>query len=140
MKAWIIAIILLLGAGLASYYLYLHRAPTESAAVAEANRGFAACAIPATPPPPADGATASKDQMLAARRVAAEFDSAITTYTQSLKSVEQRTRDGHEFSAAADMQQVAKLAVDKHNAAIERDQKVADQVNCEIRKFKARGN
>ena len=141
MKTWIIAVVLLLAAGAGGYYLYVRsQAPAESAIVAEANRNFAACTLPRTPSPAPDGATASKEQMLAARRGASEFDTAITAYTQCVKNVEQHLHDIHEFSATADMQQVAKLAVDKHNAAIERDQKVASQVNEEIRKFKARGN
>ncbi len=141
MKAWIIAIVLLLTAGAGSYYLYVRsRAPAQSAIVAEASRGFAACTNPTTPAPAPDGTTATKDQMLAARRTASAFDTAITAYTQCLDNVARGMRDRHEFSAAADMQQIARFAVEKHNAAIERDQNMADQVNEEIRKFKARGN
>lgn len=141
MKTWVIAIVALLAAAAGGYYLYVQgSAPADSAVVAEAKRGFAACTNPPNPAPAPDGATATKEQMLAARHAASGFDTAIVAYTQCLKNVEQRMHDGHEFSATADIKQVAALAVEKHNAAIDRDQKFASQVNEEIRKFKTKGN
>lgn len=142
MKTWIIAIVVVLAAGAAGYFLLgRSRSPAESALLADARRGFAACPSPATPGPAPDGATATKEQMVSARRAAADFDQAITAYSQCLKSVEQRIRDGHrEVSAAADLQQAGRLMTERNNAAIDRDQQVANQVNVELRKFKARNN
>jgi hypothetical protein len=138
-KARIIAVILLLGAAAGGYYLYVRsQGPADSAVLAEAKREVAACPSPSAPGPAPDGATASKDQMLAAAHAASDFDKATTVYTACLKSVQQRLRDAHEFSATTDLQQVDQFVIEKNNVAIDRDQKVADQVNEQIRKFKAR--
>ena len=106
-----------------------------------AGDAYAACTYP---PPPAklpDGATASRDEMLAGKKLVTEFDKAIGEYNTCL----QKEADEAIAKLAADDKEkdskkteIQKMADQKHNAAVEADEQVATQFNEQLRAYNAK--
>jgi hypothetical protein len=100
---------------------------------------FLACGAPAPPSDVPDGSTATREQMVAAHATVRAFDEATTIYTQCLDTTAYQA--GVQFKAVAtdaDAAAVSALQVQLHNAAIERDQALANRFNVQLRRFKAR--
>ena len=76
----------------------------------------AACIAPPSPGNPPNGASATREQMLAAQNVLKEYNAAVTTYTECM------TRTGGN--------------VDRINDVISTLEKLADKFNVELRIFK----
>lgn len=101
---------------------------------------FLACAVPMQPGAVPDGATASLEQMRAARASVFAFDAATAAYN---KCVDSTVNDGVQQYAgvstpASSVQVLKALGTRLHNAALERDQALANRMNQQIRIFKAR--
>jgi hypothetical protein len=107
------------------------------AALAGGN-AYAACTYPNPPDKLPDGATATRDDMLAGKKAVTEFDKAIGEYNTCLQketdeavaklSADDKQRD----SKKADIQ---KMADQKHNAAVEADEQVATRFNEQLRAY-----
>jgi hypothetical protein len=100
---------------------------------------FLACGAPAAPSEVPDGATATREQMVAAHATVKAFDEATTIYTQCLDTTAYQA--GVQFKAvatSADTDAVSALQIQLHNAAIDRDQALANKYNVQLRRFKAR--
>lgn len=100
---------------------------------------FAACGVPAPPTDLPDGATATRKQMVAAHATVKAFDEATTIYTRCIDTTAYQA--GVQFKAvatSADIDAVGALQTELHNAAIDRDQAVANRFNVQLRRFKAR--
>ena len=100
---------------------------------------FLACGAPAPPSDVPDGATATREQMVAAHATVKAFDEATTIYTQCVDSTAyQATVQFKAVATSADTAALSALQTQLHNAAIDRDQAVASRFNVQLRRFKAR--
>ena len=86
-----------------------------------------------------DGAIATREQMVAAHDTVKAFDEATTIYTQCLDTTAYQA--GVQFKSvatSADTEAISALQTQLHNAAIDRDQALANRFNVQLRGFKAR--
>jgi hypothetical protein len=112
--------------------------PAHADAQFVADSAFAACVVPAEPTAVPDGATASLEQMRAARADIAAFDAATNTYLACVDSAAgQVAQQRQGTAAAAGLPLVKSLGIKLHNEAVERDQVLADRMNRQIRIYKA---
>jgi hypothetical protein len=103
-----------------------------------ANGAFFSCHAPPDLPLPPDGATAAKDEMIAAHRAAAAYNDDMNRYLDCLKSTADNLEGQYRGAASAqDLAQVEALHTDLHNAAIDRLQSNVQRFNKELVKFKA---
>jgi hypothetical protein len=111
---------------------------TATAALA-AGAAYADCPYPATPDKLPDGASATLQDMLAGQKAVAEYNKAVNEYVSCIdKEVDDAiTKGGDKIKPEqkADMQRVE---TQKHNAAIDQLQSVADRFNEQVKVFKAR--
>jgi len=101
-----------------------------------AGPAFAACTYPKAPDTIPDGNTATLDQMLTAQRAVKAFDSAITAYQGCLEN-----ENNAAFTANPDLTDEQKkerlnILAQKHNAAVDEAQGLADRLNAQIRVYK----
>ncbi|MBM4192184.1 MAG: hypothetical protein FJ196_03895 [Gammaproteobacteria bacterium] len=101
-----------------------------------AGPAFAACTYPKAPDSIPDGNTATLDQMLTAQRAVKAFDSAITAYQGCLEN-----ENNAAFTANPDLTDEQKkerlnILAQKHNAAVDEAQGLADRLNAQIRVYK----
>jgi hypothetical protein len=100
---------------------------------------YADCPYPAAPSKIPDGATATMDEMLAGQKAVKEYDKAIADYNSCIdKELEDsiaKAGDKLKPEQKADME---KVETQKHNAAIDQAQAVADRFNEQVKVFKAR--
>jgi hypothetical protein len=113
------------------------------AAVAALTAGpvYADCTYPTPPDKIPDGNSASLDDMVTAQKAIKEYDKAINAYVACIKleHSDAVTKAGDKLTAEqkADMERVE---VQKHNAAIDQLQSVADRFNEQVRVFKAKND
>jgi len=97
------------------------------------------CTYPTAPAKLPDGATATLDEMLAGQKMVKEYDTAIKAYVECIdKELDQKiAKQGDQLKPEqkADLQ---KVEAQKHNAAIDQLQSVADRFNEQVKVFKAR--
>jgi hypothetical protein len=100
---------------------------------------FADCPYPAAPTKIPDGKTATLEDMLAGQKTINEYQKAINTYTacidKELADAEAKAGDSLKPQQKADME---KVETQKHNAAIDQLQNIADRFNEQVKVFKAR--
>ena len=104
-----------------------------------ARSAFLACGAPAAPSEVPNGATATREQMIAAHATVKAFDQATTIYTRCLDTTAYQA--GVQFKAvatSADTQALGALQTQLHNDAIDRDEALANRFNVQLRVFKAR--
>ena len=110
-----------------------------AATALSAGAAYADCPYPAAPDKIPDGATATMQDMLAGQKAVGEYNKAINDYVACIdKQVEQaiaRAGDQIKPEQKADMQRIANQ---KHNAAIDQLQSVADRFNEQVKVFKAK--
>jgi hypothetical protein len=107
-------------------------------AVALASSQLAACPL-ATAPKVPDGATASLEQMNAARTAFQSYDAATNTYVKCVDSaVERLAGELRGGASPAELQRLEAFGSSAHNTAIDQEQAIADRLNGQIRAFKAR--
>lgn len=112
--------------------------PTSADLVQAASAALTACTLADAPPTP-DGATASRAQMGTARSAFQAYDAATTAYTQCVDSAVERI--AHEFTGRAaetDLQVLRNFGARAHNVAIDQEQAAADQLNTQVRAYKAK--
>jgi hypothetical protein len=113
------------------------------AALAAAGNAHAACTYPTPPAKLPDGATATRDEMLAGKKMVTEFDQAIGEYNtclqketdEAIAKLASVTDEKERESKKADLQ---KMADQKHNAAVEADEQVAARFNEQLRAYNAK--
>jgi hypothetical protein len=110
-----------------------------AATVLAAGAAYADCPYPAPPDKLPDGATAAMPDMLAGQKAVAEYNKAINDYTacidKELDAAIAKGGDKLKPEQRADMQRIANQ---KHNAAIDQLQSVADRFNEQVKVFKAK--
>jgi|SRR5580658_924449 hypothetical protein len=108
-------------------------------AALSAGATYADCPYPSPPDKLPDGATATMQDMLAGQKAVAEYNKAITDYTacidKALADSISSAGDKLKPEQKADMQRVE---TQKHNAAVEQLQSIADRFNEQVKVFKAK--
>lgn len=103
-----------------------------------AGNAYAACTYPAPPAKLPDGATATRDEMLAGKKMVTEFDNAIGEYNTCLqKEADEAVAKltGEDKEKAAKKAEIQKMADQKHNAAVEADEQIATRFNEQLRAY-----
>jgi hypothetical protein len=90
-----------------------------------------ACEYPPTAPAIPDGRTATSEQMVDAQKAVKEYVSKMEAYIACLDT--EATSTGDEPPTEAQQH----IHVQKHNAAVDEMQNVADKYNAEVRAFKS---
>jgi len=110
-----------------------------TAATLVAVPALADCPYPTAPTKLPDGKTATLEEMLAGQKTINEYQKAINTYTacidKELADAETKAGDSLKPQQKADME---KVETQKHNAAIDQLQNIADRFNEQVKVFKAR--
>ncbi|MBV8910517.1 MAG: hypothetical protein JOZ89_07135 [Gammaproteobacteria bacterium] len=100
---------------------------------------YADCTYPPAPAKLPDGASASLEEMVAGQKTVKEYDKAIKEYVDCIdKELDEKiTKAGDKLKPEqkTDMQ---KVEAQKHNAAIDQLQNVADRFNEQVKVYKAR--
>jgi hypothetical protein len=97
------------------------------------------CHAPADPPPPPDGAIASKDQMIASNRETSKYNNDMNQYLDCLKMTSANLQAQYRGTASAsEVVDVDALAVRLNNEAVDRLQLKVKAFNVELAKYKAR--
>jgi hypothetical protein len=108
-------------------------------AALSAGAAYADCPYPAAPDKLPDGATATLQDMLAGQKTVGEYNKAVNDYVtcidKELEDALAKAGDKIKPEQKADMQRVE---TQKHNAAIDKLQTVADRFNEQVKVFKAK--
>jgi hypothetical protein len=100
---------------------------------------YADCTYPTAPTKLPDGASATLEEMVAGQKTVKEYDKAIKDYVDCIdKELEEKiSKAGDKLKPEqkADMQ---KVEAQKHNAAIDQLQNVADRFNEQVKVYKAK--
>lgn len=102
-----------------------------------ASQAMAGCPTATTPVIP-DGASAKKAVMIAASNAFQAYDAATIAYTQCVDAAVAAARKQAGAASAADLQSLTAFGDSAHNTAIDQEQAAADQMNLQVRAFKAK--
>ncbi len=106
-----------------------------------AGNAYAACTYPNPPAKLPDGATATREDMLAGKKMVTEFDNAIGEYNTCLqKEADEAVAKltGEDKEKEAKKAEIQKMADQKHNAAVEADEQIATRFNEQLRAYNAK--
>jgi hypothetical protein len=95
------------------------------------------CATAARPPAAPDGAKATREQMFAARSAFQQYDAANNAYIKCVDETIERVQKQFPDAEAAELATLKTLQTGAHNTAIDQEQAAADQLNAQVRAFKA---
>jgi hypothetical protein len=116
-------------------------------AVLSAGTAYADCSYPTPPEHLPDGNTATMQEMVEAQKAVKEYDKAINAYVACIQlerddAVGKLAKPGETPTAEQKkaMQDMERVEVQKHNAAIDQLQSVADRFNEQVRVYKAKNS
>jgi hypothetical protein len=111
-------------------------------ALGSAAHAQAACAYPAAPGAPPDGNTATKDQMIAAKRDTDRYNTEMNAYLDCIKGeIEAATPKDHSKLSADEKKksdEKIKILDQKNNAAVDELQATVGRFNEQLKIFKAK--
>jgi len=114
-------------------------------AVLSAGTAYADCSYPTPPDHLPDGNTATLQEMVEAQKAVKEYDKAINAYVACIQlerndAVGKVAKPGETPTAEQKkaMEDMERVEVQKHNAAIDQLQNVADRFNEQVRVYKAK--
>ena len=100
---------------------------------------FADCPYPAAPAKIPDGASATLEEMVAGQKAVNAYQKAINDYTACIdKELDNSIAKGGDKLKPEQKADMQKVEAQKHNAAIDQLQSVADRFNEQVKVFKAR--
>jgi len=108
---------------------------------------YAECPYPTPPTPLPDGRTATMAEMVDGQKAVKAYDTAINSYLACIKvehddALSKLPKPDAGKKPTAEQQKksedIDRIELQKHNAAIDQDQSVADRFNEQVRIFKAR--
>jgi hypothetical protein len=111
-------------------------APSPVDLVEVASAALQACPR-GTPPAVPDGATASREEMTAATAAFKSFDTATNAYVHCVDVTIQRIASQHPGASQDDLHSLKEFGTVAHNTAIDQETAVADQLNAQVRSYKA---
>ena len=94
---------------------------------------FADCTIPDNNVQIPDGATATKEEMIAAQKAVQAYDAAVKVYTDCLQQEQQQQLD-----AGGDKVKLQKKYAELNNVQVEKVQQLADKFNTELHAYKSK--
>ena len=104
-----------------------------------AGAAYADCPYPAAPTKFPDGATATKEEMLAGSKSVTEYNKAVTEYVACIdKEVDDAIAQAGDKIKPEQKTDMQRVETQKHNAAIDQLQSVADRFNEQVKVFKAK--
>ncbi|MEM9333999.1 MAG: hypothetical protein AAGA33_04035 [Pseudomonadota bacterium] len=86
----------------------------------------------------ADGASATKEEMIASQKSVKAYMAAMESYLTCIAEEEQSARDDLESTDDGQLEELEEALNKKHNAAVEEMEIVADEFNLQVRAYKAR--
>jgi hypothetical protein len=114
---------------------------TTAAAVLAAAAAHADCPYPAAPDKIPDGATATLDEMLAGQKTINTYNKAVNEYVACIdKQLDDDIAKQGDKLKPQQKTEMQRVEAQKHNAAIDQLQSIADRFNEQIKVFKARNN
>lgn len=100
---------------------------------------YADCPYPAAPEKLPDGATATLQDMLAGQKAVADYNKAVNDYVTCIdKEVGDKVAAGGDKLKPEQKADMQRVETQKHNAAIDKLQSVADRFNEQVKVFKAK--
>jgi hypothetical protein len=100
---------------------------------------YADCPYPAAPSKLPDGASATLEEMIAGQKAVQAYEKAINEYNACIdKALEDAIAKGGDQLKPEQKAEMQKLEAQKHNAAVDQLQGVADRFNEQVKVFKAR--
>src|SRR6516165_524689 len=100
---------------------------------------FADCPYPQAPSKIPDGATATLEDMVAGQKAVGSYQKAINDYTACIdKELEDAIAKGGDKLKPAQKADMQRVEAQKHNAAVDQLQAVADRFNEQVKVYKAR--
>ncbi len=124
-----------------------HREPAPPAAIASQSPvdliDLASVALhdcpPAVPPSIPDGSRVTAAQMSAAHAAFQSYDTATNAYVACVdKAVEAVTKHYASVASPAELKSLKAFGIAAHDTAIDQEQRVADELNAQIRTFRAK--
>ena len=104
-----------------------------------AGPALADCPYPAAPDKLPDGATATLEEMLAGQKTVKEYQQKITDYTACIdKDVDEQIAKAGDKLKPEQKTDMQRIAAQKHNAAVDQAQAIADRFNEQVKVYKAR--
>jgi hypothetical protein len=104
-----------------------------------AGAAHAACSYPRAPQKMPDGNSASMEEMVEAQKAVRKYDADINAYVACLKlEHEQQLAQDSDALSEDQKKYMARLQVQKHNAAIDELEAVAARFNEQVKVFKAK--
>jgi hypothetical protein len=94
---------------------------------------FADCPVPDDRVQIPDGATATKDEMIAAQKAVQAYDAAVKTYSDCLQQEQQQ-----KIADGGDKVKLQKQYAELNNVQVEKVQQLADKFNTELKAYKAK--
>ena len=108
-------------------------------AALSAGAAYADCPYPPAPDKVPDGATATMQDMLAGQKAVGEYNKAINDYVACIdKELEDSLAKAGDKIKPEQKADMTRIANQKHNAAIDQLQSVADRFNEQVKVFKAK--
>jgi len=100
---------------------------------------YADCSYPPAPSKLPDGASATLEEMIAGQKAVKEYDKAIKDYVDCIdKDLDQKISQAGDKLKPEQKADMQKVEAQKHNAAIDQLQSVADRFNEQVKVYKAR--
>ena len=116
-----------------------------AAAVLSAGTAYADCSYPPPPDHIPDGNTATLQEMVEAQKAVKEYDKAINAYVACIQlerndAVGKLAKPGEKPTPEQKkaMDDMERVEIQKHNAAIDQLQSVADRFNEQVKVYKAK--
>lgn len=100
---------------------------------------YADCTYPPAPTKLPDGASATLEEMVAGQKAVKEYDKAIKDYVDCIdKELDDKIAKAGDKLKPEQKLDMQKVEAQKHNAAIDQLQNVADRFNEQVKVYKAR--
>lgn len=114
---------------------------TAAVALLAAGTTHADCLYPAAPDKLPDGATATLDEMLAGQKTVNVYNKAVNDYVACIdKQLDEDIAKQGDKLKPQQKTEMQKVEAQKHNAAIDQLQSIADRFNEQVKVYKARSN
>ena len=99
---------------------------------------YAACSYPVAPDKLPDGRVASMDEMLTGKKAVEEYNKQMDAYLSCLKlEYDEQVASSSETLTAEQKAELEKRQVQKHNAAVDELESVANRFNEQVKAYKA---
>jgi hypothetical protein len=100
---------------------------------------YADCTYPQSSPKIPDGATATLEDMVAGQKAVGEYQKSINDYTACIdKELDDAIAKGGDKLKPDDKKKLQQVEAQKHNAAVDQLQAVADRFNEQVKVYKAK--